>query len=294
VLFLLATQVLQDTRRGWLLALLLCAIPAIHWLLYPPGALRLEGDLALLAALALVGATAGVAGAPDRTYKILFALAGASDLAMMLVTRNRGALLALAAGLLVLWLTSRYKGRALAGFAVVLVAVVLLANPKAYWERFSALWNPQASHATASLDRDTAQQRLSLWQAGKQMVKDAPWLGVGPGNFPNAVAFYEPSAAGLPAHNSIVSIATETGVPGLLLYLALVSSAVIALVRAIRGGRAQERAMRSLLLAAILAFFTGSMVLTRHDTPLFYLLLGWAVAATQPSARGRRDSPPAP
>lgn len=297
VLFLLATQTLREPARAWLLALLVCAIPVSHWLLYPPSTFYLEGDLALLAALATAGAAAGIAGAPTRLHKILFTMAGVNGLVILLITHNRGAAVALAAGLLALWLSSRHKWRALAWFGVIALAVALIATPRAYWERFAALWNPQASHATATLDRDTAHERVDLWRAGAEMVRDAPWFGVGPGNFPNAIAFYERSASGLPAHNSIVGIAAETGVPGLMLYLALVLSVLSALVRALGRGREPDpgrRAMLQWLLAGTVAYWVGSMVLTRYDAPIFYLLLGWAVAATHPSAgRGRhRTLPP--
>jgi hypothetical protein len=44
-----------------------------------------------------------------------------------------------------------------------------------------------------------------------------------------------------------------------------------------------------MLLAAIIGFLVGGLFITRHDSPLLYLMLGWAVAITRPAIIRKRS-----
>jgi putative inorganic carbon (HCO3(-)) transporter len=80
-------------------------------------------------------------------------------------------------------------------------------------------------------------ERLAFWQAALDMWRDFPLLGVGLGNYPIAYARYS-----LPkwrmalghAHNYYLNVAAETGLIGLLAYLALWAAAVWQTVQANR------------------------------------------------------------
>jgi|CXWL01.1.fsa_nt_gi O-antigen ligase len=58
--------------------------------------------------------------------------------------------------------------------------------------------------------------RLYWWASGLSMFCDHPWLGVGIGNFPSAYPAYKIGAVQntLYAHNSVVSLLSETGIVG--------------------------------------------------------------------------------
>lgn len=283
-LFLLASQYLRDDRRSYMLAVVICLIPAIRWLLQPLSEFYLEGDTAQLSAIALALALVGAGHAPTRILRIAFALTAINAVAMLLVTQNRAAAVAAAAALAVLWLSARRKVLVL-GLALLVVAIVIvLANPNDYWNRFRAIWTPEANYTTAALDRATVQERLELWRASYQMVRDNPWLGVGPGNYPNAVAFYNPSLARLATHNTFAAIAAEMGIPGLILFLSLILSIAMALARHMANAGSHNQQITRMLLAAIIGFLAGGMFISRHDSPLLYLMLGWAVAITRPTA----------
>ena len=62
-------------------------------------------------------------------------------------------------------------------------------------------------------------ERMAHWQAGWEMFRDYPFLGVGPGNYPAVYEqYYIPpwkEALGH-AHNYYLNMAAEAGVPGLL------------------------------------------------------------------------------
>lgn len=282
LLFLLASQYLHEPRRTFTLALVISLIPVLRWILQSTTDLHLEGDTALISALALTVSLVGAFHAPDRVMRVVFALAGSNALAMILLTQNRAAAVMVLIALLTLWLTGRHKLPILV-LAIITAATLLLTidSPHEYWNRFQAIWLPDANHATAGLDRATVQERLSLWKAGMEVVGDYPWLGVGPGNFANIVGFYNPDIVNLPVHNSYLAIAAETGIPGLILFSALVISVLITLIGTLQAGQSEKLHTARLLLACILGFLAGAMFITRHDAPLLYLMLGWAIAMTR-------------
>jgi hypothetical protein len=297
LLFLLASQYLHEPRRVFVLALAISLIPVLRWLLQSTTDLHLEGDTAMISALALTVSLVGAFHAPDRVMRIAFAVAGSNALAMILLTQNRATAVMALVALLTLWLTGRHK-LPIFVLAIVTAAALLLSidSPHEYWNRFQAIWLPDANHATAGLDRATVQSRLSLWKAGVEVVGDYPWLGVGPGNFANIVGFYNPDIVNLPVHNSYLAIAAETGIPGLILFSALVISILIALAGLLQAGQTEKRHTARLLLACILGFLAGAIFITRHDAPLLYLMLGGAIAMTriEHSARAKRSAPQIP
>jgi len=283
VLFLISSHYLFDERRSYTLAFVICLIPAVRRLLQPSADFYLDGDIALLCTTALALALAGTAHAPGRLLQAGFAFTAINAAAMLLIAQNRAAAIATAAALVVLWLSARRRVLVL-GIAVLAAAMVIaLANPQDYWNRFRAIWSPTASHTTAKLDRGTVHERLELWRAGYDMASDNPWLGVGAGNYPTAVVFYNPDLSRLPAYNSFSAIAAETGITGLLLFLGLVLSIITILTRQMADAGSFRQQAARMLLAAIVGLLAGGLFISRHDSPLLYLMLGWAVAITRPA-----------
>jgi len=95
-------------------------------------------------------------------------------------------------------------------------------------------------------------ERLAFWQSALSMWTDRPWIGVGIGNYATAYPDYAlpkwRTALGH-AHNYYLNIASETGLVGLLAYLALwVVAAGHVIARLCAAKDATERA---LLLAAL-------------------------------------------
>src|SRR5262249_53432665 len=75
--------------------------------------------------------------------------------------------------------------------------------------------------------------RLDIWIAAREMIKHSPVLGVGAGNFPvayNYVAGYAPIFRGYDraSHNMYLDVCTETGIIGVLLFLAALGSQAVA------------------------------------------------------------------
>jgi hypothetical protein len=116
-----------------------------------------------------------------------------------------------------------------------------------------------------------------------------PLLGIGIGAYGFANAAYSPALGLKDTHNTYMNVAAETGLPGLALFLALITNVLIG-ARAARGGGAnaspaQQEIVRWLQLAVIgylIAGVFGSYA--RLNVPYVFLALLWSasrVAAAQ-------------
>ena len=145
------------------------------------------------------------------------------------------------------------------------------------------MWNK----AARSLEQDvSSQERINRWHCALRMMQEKPLLGFGPGTFQfeyldfqkpeemTRISLYKPSAArgidtygrGGGAHSEYLRALAETGWPGLLLWLGLISLAVARVTdknilpesSAFPGVQSGERAF--LILLALLTFFAHSVV----------------------------------
>jgi O-antigen ligase len=154
---------------------------------------------------------------------------------------SRGAFLGLGAALIVLavvgWRRERAAGWALAiGLPVVIVAWAAHLVPKSIQARVldqvgSLHLDSAALCGNLNAANYSTLERLGHWVAGLRMFTAHPLLGVGAGNYDAAYAQYAPAcfpnALGH-AHNYYINAAAETGVLGLLAFLALTGAALAA------------------------------------------------------------------
>lgn len=249
------------------------------------GPLDDPNDLAyiLVAALPLL-----VAVTPRRTrYRYLFAvlaaLAGLVLVAGAAATFSRGGTLALIAAVSCLVLRRALALRALAvacaAVASLALAVVLFAGPgleRAFQEK---------SYIAAS-NVDTRELR---WQAAARILTEHPVLGVGPGGFRSLYAAASHNAEideqNPVAHNMYLEVAAELGLPGFVLFVGLLATAVVASERTLRRGadRRQMVAIQASLLAVVVA---STFLSEQYYLPL-WSMVALAVAA---DLRTRRRS----
>jgi O-antigen ligase len=166
--------------------------------------------------------------------------------------------------------------------------------PPDYTNRFIAIWDTDAEHATAKLDRSTVQSRLSQWESAIQIAQHNPVFGVGLGNYAHAREEYSGRRSRQGAHNSYLSIAAESGILGLILFVSTFGAGLMLCNRTIRReGYRWLNPNSGMIRSSLAAYLVTSLFLTRPDMALAYLLLGWALAAATANHlfRSNQDAP---
>lgn len=173
-------------------------------------------------------------------FSALLLLALALVSGTLLLTQSRGALLGTAVGLLALaiWKDRRFL------WVLPLLLVNLILFLQAY---------PAADLADFLLVIDarggvTVPIRLEFWQRSLRLIQDFPFTGTGIGTFGVLVSFFYPFASGgevyiTQAHNMILAVAVDLGLPALVLYTALLSSFFFMIFRSIKKATPLVRAL---------------------------------------------------
>ena len=160
---------------------------------------------------------------------------------LILITGSRGALLGLIvfAAVMIAFSRRRLGTTALLATLALISLPFLPDNIKA---RFSGMKFLTDTETIGRADT-SAEQRFQILQVASTVAKDHPVFGVGIGNYPLANNQYAPTrpewwrAHGFrDAHNTYLTIAAETGIPGLLLMSAAAASVIFGLIRAHRKG----------------------------------------------------------
>ena len=136
--------------------------------------------------------------------------------------------------------------------------------------------------------------RQILWRKTIAMIHDQPLIGVGAGNFPVVFPRYEHLREAKPhAHNDALQVLAELGLPGLLLFLALLAALALRLWRSLCGDTERGRFAVLAGLAGLLAVFVvGGLVEVPFALAATAAGLAWTMglsAALQP-----RPAPTAP
>ena len=222
----------------------------------------------LAAGVALFAILGLVTGAPPRPARRALLAAGAAAalmLAALLASFSRGGWVGALAGALALAVSLavslppalRPLGRrlVLAGAAGALALALLGGGgllPAAVSGRLASLTGNLRLFDARGADINAANfavvERMAHLQAGWNMLRSRPIVGVGPGNY--SVVYEAPPAAGAPtisvrpwyesrghAHNYYLHIAAEAGLFGLAAYLLLIGATALQAVRALRAAR---------------------------------------------------------
>jgi O-antigen ligase len=174
--------------------------------------------MALLAIIPLIWSL--VAGQPWR-MRLLGLLAGALPVAMLIRTGSRASFVAMGAMVVVLFFLASLTGRILIVSLAAVAFVILVAFvPNVLKSRLGG-----ADTERSGADKDSANARGTLLGTGVALTIENPIFGIGPGNFAEMVV-EEGRARGvewapLGPHNAYTQISSETGFPGILLFLLL-------------------------------------------------------------------------
>ncbi len=162
-------------------------------------------------------------------FRLSVAIALVLSVVTLALTQSRGALLGTGVGLLAvaIWRDRRFAWLIVAGAA--LLVVVLLAGQGSALAEFVLKMDAR---------NGTLASRLEVWQRGVMMVQDFPFTGIGIGTYNEVAHALYPFFIAAPdevvahAHNHLLEVAVDVGIPGLMAYVALLSGFVICAVRA--------------------------------------------------------------
>ena len=193
-------------------------------------------------------------------------------------TVSRGGMVGAVAAFVTAIIVMRGRRAAVLG-AGVLATVVL------------AVWlagNPAAVERLQSANEDRGSGREDIWLVARRVSWDHPIGGIGPGNFtvrsreyvrrPGTLEYVEliverPHVV----HNTYLQMLAETGIIGLLLFLAIVATAVGSAMRAARtfhhaGERALARISRGVIVADV-GLLTAAIFISLQGTGAFWVIL---------------------
>lgn len=205
-------------------------------------------------------------------------------------TGSRGGSIGLIAVLLILFIGASIGKKAL----IIAITVFGLLTTVAYMPdylkaRYQTYFQADAGEpGDLGADAASGRERKDLVIKSIFITMHYPIFGVGPGNFPVAV-FEDAKAHGerypwLVTHNSYTQISSETGIPGLILFVAIIVYAFksLSLVLTLTGPRSPtplpdiESTARYFRLSLI-GVCVCMMFLSVAYTPLIYILAGIAV-----------------
>jgi len=167
--------------------------------------------------------------------RALHALAALVPVAALLLSKTRGAYLAGVGGVLAS-LVVRRAGRRRAALALgaVIGAALLVPDVRKQAASLVAAKTYTARHSSVVT-------RVPAWRAGLAMIADRPVFGIGAGwrNFRNVYRTEHRERLSDPerkphAHNNLIELGAELGLPGLALFMALQALVLAHLVRATR------------------------------------------------------------
>ena len=230
-------------------------------------------------------------GPSRRLWRVALALVTLLVVAILILTQSRGGWIATAAGLFALaalWAAVLPPSHARRGLRLVVGLAVLAALAVAVWIGPTTLWemwlNPPADTAVGTLR--TLGVRRAIWPWGATAVGDFLFTGVGLGAFRQVVFRLYPL---LPwpdydlghAHNIFLQTALDTGLPGLVAYLAVLFVAAAVGWRVARrdpGFRAVSLGLLAGLVALHVFGLADALVLGAKPAVVFWFALGLLAA----------------
>jgi putative inorganic carbon (HCO3(-)) transporter len=171
-----------------------------------------------------------------RPWRLVCGIFGLSLLLVLLLTQCRGAYLGAATGVLLLLLL-RWPRLGWVALPAVLVVALLGASGTGLSLVFDAMGGGTGTGAA----QDGVSGRLQIWQFALHLFAQRPWQGAGLGLF---AAMQTPVAGSTPAphaHDLLLQVGMDLGLPGLLAYLALLGGVIAMLWNLLRRRESYER-----------------------------------------------------
>jgi putative inorganic carbon (hco3(-)) transporter len=192
-------------------------------------------------------------------WRLLWLAGLAIMVAALSLSLTRSIWIATLVGVLVLLLMRHLHWKTFAAAGLALSALLVLA-PGAIQRRIESIWD---------INEPSNYARLAIWKAGVKMVKDHPWVGVGPQRVAKVFYDYHPypedrNRSGfypVHMHNNLLQFAAERGIPCALFWLWLMLKVGWDHWRKFRAAPVGdgEQVIPAIGFAAVVAFFLGGL-----------------------------------
>ena len=254
------------------------------------GILENSNDLAINIAINFPLCMAFVFAAKGGLKKTAWSFALLAMMYGVVATYSRSGMIAMMISCLICLWEFGVKGKRfmLLGTTVILGVLAvggLVASPK-YAVRIASLVRREpvaiGDHSMESQGETSLQARTKLLKESIALMFRHPIFGVGPGNFPAVTQEWRV------AHNTYTELGAETGIPGLLLFLAILAVAMrrVRRVRKLPGYADPEiRLWTSALWAGITGYAAGAMFASTEYNLFPYFMVGYICALYQIAAK---------
>jgi putative inorganic carbon (HCO3(-)) transporter len=144
----------------------------------------------------------------------------------------------------------------------------------------------------------SAQGRFGAWEAGRTMIADNPFFGVGLKQYLRAFPYYS-SKGEFVAHNSWVQLSAECGLPALASWAGLIAVSAWSLVRVVRRGsrlpeavRQRSEALANGLGGSLIGYLFCGFLLSAEDLEFFYFVVAMALILDLVTEQQAQRAPP--
>lgn len=232
------------------------------------------------------------AGAREQWKRLVFYGTAAVVVASVMASLSRGGVITFAALLLAIgvlpsrrsFFRSRAQKTAVLAVIVLAAGIGFKATEKALLPRFDAIFTTSGS---------TGSGRLNEWRAAWASVQERPLLGLGFGAFVEVsnqlmqetpgvdLSNFELRRGGSLVHNTYLGSLTELGIPGLVLFLGLLTSTALTVRRAVHRTPPTNDFLRRVggaLLISLAAWGTSALFLSVETARSLWILIGLALA----------------
>ncbi|HVT83673.1 MAG TPA: O-antigen ligase family protein [Chitinophagaceae bacterium] len=266
---------------------------------YPPYGLMANRNLFGSAQVLLLPFAVFVLYKESRKWKYIAAIAIAGIITSVIISQTRSAWVATVAilvlslaGIVIMSPVNRKKwsiatGIGIIGIAAIASLLVITDTEGTFSQSIkerSALisQNAPANSATVVDVKD----RIAVWKKTIALIRDHPVLGVGPGNWKVIIASYGTKGLAWAGgyyvpdrpHNVYLLVAAETGIPGLIFYVALWVLIAWAAIRVIRNAANEDQRVLNILMLSGLAAFASDAMFSfpneRIEHSLYLLMMG--------------------
>lgn len=243
-----------------------------------------SNELATQALFAL-GVALGLGLSASR-HRIAGALALASALVLLVVillTQSRGAVIGLVLTMVPTLLVIGWRRPVrLIAFAFVVAMVVGIIVPPKAWNRLSGIGKLTSTETIAEADPEgSAAERFKIFLVGVNIAKDNPVFGVGLGAYGLENARYAPDLGKKDTHNTYLNLAAEVGIPGLLLWVALVWNVLRGAYRMRQSRSVPMARLQFWLESALWAYLISALFGTYSRINILYVMLAVLWCSTE-------------